>query len=270
MNAPAHPLPPNGQAIVDRLIAAGHADDRVLAAFLGGSYARGTADAYSDLDLGLITTDAAYDGFLDGLRGFVGKLGAPVFFERFGLPFLVFFIVADGTECELVVGRAGSFQHIHSGPYRVLLDKTGLLTDAVFTWPAVAPAEQTETLRRLITWFWHDLSHFITGIARGQLWWAHGQLEIVRLVCVNLARLGRDFAAAADGYEKVELAVPVTQLAPLQETVGPLEEDAMLRAARVRARGGPAPSPSCRGPRAEGCGSGRPSGPGSRGSASGS
>jgi predicted nucleotidyltransferase len=36
----------------------------VAAAFLGGSYARGTADAYSDLDLGLIITDAAHADLL--------------------------------------------------------------------------------------------------------------------------------------------------------------------------------------------------------------
>ena len=153
MDSPALHLPPNCQTVVDRLIAAGRADDRVLAAFLGGSYARGTADAHSDLDLGLITTDAAYDGFIDGLRGFVGQLGEPVFFESFSLPSLVFFIFADGTECELVVGREGAFHHIHSGPYRVLIDKTGILADAVFTWPDVERQEQAETLRRLIYWF---------------------------------------------------------------------------------------------------------------------
>src|SRR3712207_4626902 len=61
------------------------------------------------------------------------------------------------------------FHHIHSGPYRVLIDNTGILADAVFTWPDVERQEQAETLRRLIYWFWHDLSHFTAAMARGQL-----------------------------------------------------------------------------------------------------
>ena len=51
---------------MNRFVAACQADERVVAAFLGGSYARGTADAYSDLDLCLITTDEAYEDFCRG------------------------------------------------------------------------------------------------------------------------------------------------------------------------------------------------------------
>ena len=68
-------LPHNHQVIVSRFIAACQADERVVAAFLSGSYARGTADSYSDLDLGLITTDAAYEDFLAGRAAFLRLLG---------------------------------------------------------------------------------------------------------------------------------------------------------------------------------------------------
>jgi hypothetical protein len=221
---------------VNRFIEAGRADHRILAAFLGGSYARGTADQHSDLDLGLIATDAAYDDVVNGLREIVGRIGEPVFLESFGLPYVVFFIFADGTECELVVGRQSAFQHIHDGPYRILLDKANILTNAAFAGHKVPGEEQEETLRRLTYWFWHDLSHFTTAMARHQLWWAHGQLDVLRLVCVNLARLEADFLAAADGFDKVDIAVPPERLAPLKETFCPIEADAMLRAAHVIVR----------------------------------
>ena len=55
----------------------------MVAAFLGGSHATGRADAYSDLDLYLITTDAAYDEFFAGREEFVRRLGRPVFLEVF-------------------------------------------------------------------------------------------------------------------------------------------------------------------------------------------
>ena len=75
MSNPAIPLPPAFQTVVDRFVAACAADQRVLAAFLGGSYATGAADEHSDLDLGLITTDEAYDEFMAGREGFIRLLG---------------------------------------------------------------------------------------------------------------------------------------------------------------------------------------------------
>ena len=56
-----------------------------------------------------------------------------------------------------------------------------------------------ETLRQQIYWFWHELSHFITAIGRGQLWWAYGQLEAMRVMCLNLARLGHSYADTVGG-----------------------------------------------------------------------
>lgn len=234
MDAPAAALPPNYQATLDHFVAACRADTRVVAAFLGGSYARGTADAYSDLDLGLITTDAAYADFFAEREAFIRALGVPLFLEDwngFGVDML-FFIFPDGVEGELALGRESHFAHIHVGPYQVLLDKQGILANAVFPKPTVDPEEQRATIHRQIYWFWHDLSHhFITPLARGELWGAYGYLDEMRRTCVNLARLRHDSAAALDGYEKVEYALPVGQLAPLASTVCPLEPGDMLKAA---------------------------------------
>ncbi len=161
MDAQEIQQPHHHQVVVNRFVAAGQADERVVAAFLGGSYARGTADAYSDLDLGLITTDEAYQDFFAGREAFLRLLGEPVFLEDFhgdGVD-IVFFIFPDGTEAELVLGRESHFNHIHRGPYRILLDKKRILAGAVFHGYEPAQAEQIETLRRLVYWFWHDLSH---------------------------------------------------------------------------------------------------------------
>lgn len=236
MEAQAISLPSSHQALVDRFLAACQADKRIVAAFLGGSYARGTADAYSDLDLGLITTDAASEHFFAERETFLRRLGDLVFLEKFSSETTLFFMFADGTEGELAVGREGQFTQIHGGPYQVLLDKTGVLAGAVFPWQDAAEAEQVETLRRLVSWFWHDLSHLITALARGQLWWAYGQLGILRLSCVNLARLHANFSAQVEDYDKVDKALPAEQLAPLQATCCPLEREAMLQAAHVIVR----------------------------------
>src|SRR6266566_3862344 len=234
MDAQELQLPHHHHVIMNRFVAAGLADERVVAAFLGGSYARGTPDAYSDLDLYLITTDEAFNDFLAGSQAFIQLLGKPVFLEDFKGDWVefVFFIFSDGTEGELGLGCESHFQHIHGGPYRVLLDKKHILAGVVFPSYEPAQAKQIETLRRLINWFWHDLlHHFMTPMARGQLWSAYGALEELRLTCVNMARLRQNFSAEAEGYEKVEQALPIKQLAPLQATFCPMERGAMLQAA---------------------------------------
>lgn len=239
MNAQELQPPHHHQVITNRFVAACLADERVMAAFLGGSYSRGATDAYSDLDFGLIVTDEAYDDFFAGRETFIRLLGEPVFLEDYhdGDADFVFFIFPEGTEGELALGRESHFTHIHMGPYIVLLDKKGILAGAVFSGHGPAQAEQIETLRRLVNWFWHDLlHHFMTPMARGQLWSAYGALEELRLTCVNLARLRQNFSAEAEGYEKVEQAIPVRQLAPLQATCCPLERGAMLQAALVIVR----------------------------------
>lgn len=232
-------LPPRAQDFVKRFAAICQADERVVAAFLGGSYARGTADAFSDLDLYLITTDAAHTGFVAECEVFLKQLGELVFLEDFDLTDIVFYIFADGTEGELGIGRESQFTHIHSGPYQLLLDKTGILTKVVFSEHQTAPAEQTEKVRRQIYGFWHELSHFITAFGRGQWWWAAGQLEALRAGCVNLARLRHNPAEAEAGdepYFKLEKAMPVEGLSALRATFGPLEPNALFHAVQVTLR----------------------------------
>jgi predicted nucleotidyltransferase len=73
------------EAALERFVAACKEDTRVVAAFLGGSHAAGTADEYSDLDLCLIVDDQNYDTFFAERRAFLGRLGDAVFFEDFSV-----------------------------------------------------------------------------------------------------------------------------------------------------------------------------------------
>jgi predicted nucleotidyltransferase len=232
----AVPLPPHLQTIVDRLVALCRDDPRIVAACLSGSRARDAADAYSDLDLDVISSDAAFEAVLAERPAFLRRLGEPLLCEDFDLPSMIFFVFSDGTEGEIAFARAGDLRGLHAGPYRVLLDKQGILAGATFPWPAVAPEQQRETLRRLLQWFWHDLSHFIAALGRGQLWWAHGQLDELRRACVQALWLEQDFSRRPEGFEKVELTVPAERLAPLQATYCPLAYAPLLEAGRTVVR----------------------------------
>src|SRR5579863_4228902 len=100
MNTQGRHQPQNHQIVMNGFVAACQTDERVVAAFLGGSSARDAADAYSDLDLYLITTDEAYADFFAGRAAFIRQLGEPVFLEDYqgGGADFVFFTFPDGTE----------------------------------------------------------------------------------------------------------------------------------------------------------------------------
>lgn len=227
---------PHHKSAVERFIAASKSDARIVAAALYGSNAQGTADEYSDLDLAVITTDEAFDDFVAQRDEFVRLLGDPLFVTSFDNPNFVFCILADGTDIELMLGHI-SQPNLDTGvPYQVLLDKQDFFAHSPPTPAPPASTAQEKTLRDLITWFWHDLSHFIAAMGRGQLWWAYGQLDILRMMCVNLARFSHDFSdpeVGQDPYFKLDKTVPPELLTDLQSTFCPMERAAMLRASHT-------------------------------------
>ena len=227
---------PNHQAILDKFVKACQSDDRIVATLLVGSYVKGKADEHSDLDLYLITTDEAYDDFASKRESFVRLFGEPLFMDDFGLPGIVFLIFPDGSEVEVSYVRESQASHVFSEPYKVLLDKKNFTAGVVTREREADQESQRGKLRRLIYWFWHELSHFISAMGRGHLWWAHGQLSALRLYCMNLARLRNNFSDAdigEEGYFKIDNALPVEQLSALQTTFPAMEQSAMLQAALV-------------------------------------
>ncbi len=221
------------QTIVTRFVAACRADDRVIAAFLRGSHATGRADRFSDVDLSVITADDGFESFYVQRDEFIRQLGRPEFIEDFDIPHIVFIIFADGTEVEISFGSESNFRHLHEGAFRILVDKTQILGDAVFLSRGTGPDEQVENLRRLVYWFWHDLSHLITAIGRDQLWWAHGQLDELRRICIGLARLKNNFSdpdVLEDVYFKLESVVPPADLVMLESTFCPMDPSDILNA----------------------------------------
>jgi len=230
----------NHRETTSRFVTACQTDDRIVAAFLGGSHAREQADRFSDLDLYFVTTDESYKDFLVDKEDFVRQLGEPLFLEDFGVPHGCFFMLSNTTEGEFWFGPESQFKGIYSGPYKVLLDKKDILTETVFPAPMIDPARQLELLQRQIDWFWHELSHFIKAMGRKQLWFAHGQIEVMRRICTILARLKHNFSDAYleedEPHFKIEQALPTEDLSLLLTTFCPMEYDAMLQAALVICR----------------------------------
>src|SRR5258707_5657195 len=64
-------LPEHHQIILDRCVAVCQTDERVFAAVLGGRFSTDAGDAYSDLNLNVIISDAAYDDFFARSAAFI-------------------------------------------------------------------------------------------------------------------------------------------------------------------------------------------------------
>jgi predicted nucleotidyltransferase len=221
------------RAFVQRFVAACEKDERVVAAFLGGSFASGKADEWSDLDIYVVTTDEGYAGFFDGRLAFMQGLGQAAYLEDFnGFGFdMVWFTFADGVEGELSMAPEGNFDHIHGGAYVSLVDKRGLLAGKTFPMYSPTEAQQLGTLHKQIYGFWEALSHFIAAIHRKQPWTAYGSLDEMRMACLKLLRLKHDFTAEHTAYSKAEQYVSEDELRTLAASCCSLEYDAMLAAA---------------------------------------
>ena len=216
--------------LVDRVVAVASADDRIQTALIYGSHANGTADDFSDLDVGLITTD---DGFnsVTAARGDLARgLGEPLFVEDFGDPGEVFVILADGTTIELIINRESDVTF--EGPHRVLLDKAGVVDRAAQRRSAKPELDVADHAGSLIRGFWHDVDHLTTALGRANAWWAYGQLDELRRMVINLARLEAGAQPDDEAYWKVDEIVPAHRLAALRATVaqpdlGPMRTSAL-------------------------------------------
>lgn len=230
------PFLPHHRQIVERFLSACREDERIVAAVLYGSYAKGTADAHSDLDLGLVTTEDTYADVVAARQEFARTLDEPLLLEDFDLAGILFAIFRNGTEAEIYFSSESDLAARLDRPFVPLLDKKGILARDVSPHDKPEYAGAPEKLRRQIYWFWHDMGHFLTAMGRRQLWWAYGQLEVLRRYCVNLARLEqdiRDSEAGDEPYWKIDQAIPTGRLAPLTATFCPLERTAIVRAGAV-------------------------------------
>jgi predicted nucleotidyltransferase len=216
---------------LDRLIAACETDRRVVAAFLGGSRARGVEDAYSDVDATVLVLDEDREAFVADRASFISAIGTPLFLEDFGLEHVTFVIFDDGVELELHVWPVGDLDAIEAGPHRVIYDARGVLEGAAFPEEPLQPDALRDELRQVLTWFWHDVGHLRTALGRAQIWWAAGQVEQLRNACVRLARLEHRLPSGDDEpYWKVDLELPTAALDPLRSTFVPPDLSALLAA----------------------------------------
>jgi predicted nucleotidyltransferase len=109
------------------LVAACEDDTGILAAWLGGSLARDTADDWSDIDLHLVVADP--EEFGSGIADWFARSMPVVLADEIpGVPGGFIFVTPDWVHVDVIVhGSQGFYQD--DFPARVLLDPEGLLRD---------------------------------------------------------------------------------------------------------------------------------------------
>ncbi len=148
--------------------------------------------------------------------------GSPTFLDHFGNPAQLHVIFADGTALELIIDRESELTF--EGPHRVLVDKAGVSERAAARpGPISESSDDHEQVRQRIQGFWHDVDHLVTALGRGNTWWAFGQLDELRRMILNLARLEIGLEPDDEAYWKVDGALEPDRLAALQATAASLD-----------------------------------------------
>ena len=167
-------------------------DPRVLSAFLGGSLADGTEDDFSDIDIYYILEEQSYSDFTSQMRARLAEMGPLVFLEQhnnFGFD-LILFIFQNGVKGELGLGTTKNLKTLHAGPYKVLVDKKGLLDGFVFPFqPPLEGKDLKEYVEKQLRWYWYWYSVFLSAVARERLWSAFTQLQQMREYAFKLIAL---------------------------------------------------------------------------------
>ena len=207
--------------VVERFAALSHGDDRIRAAFIGGSHARGGADEHSDLDLFLIVAADHIGAMRDARADLLLRLGEPLFSDSFDSAHTICFILAGDVEGELNVTTLADLDMVHVGPCVVVMDRDDVLAGRSFSGKEADAAHRAGLIEQTVAVFWHDFGHLTKALARDQLWWAAGQLAVLRQICVSLARFRsnpKDLDAVSDPFFKVDQVVVPGLLDPLDAT----------------------------------------------------
>lgn len=202
-------------ATLDHVLRWARTEDNVRAVVLTGSAARGTADAFSDLDIELYVWDWARLLTHDGWYRQFGRVLVVEALENDGWnpTRLVYYaggkidftILADS-----LLGRNVEFDR----PYRVLVDKDG--TAGAFSLvpvPGTQPPTE-ETFRRCINWFYAALIMWSKQVTRGDLWaakirdWNSKELLLQMLEWDHKARKGWEYDTWHLGVRMREWADP--------------------------------------------------------------
>jgi hypothetical protein len=182
------PIAARHEAVLERLTRLARDDDRVVAAWLQGSRADGSADPFSDIDFYVAVADDAYDGF-DKLA-FIEQ-AAPVLVHAALLGLNAAVCLLEGpVKLDFFVERASTAPAVERPAVRMVVDKTNLALKAGWEPDDNAVARQVDALVRMTL---QGASWPVRLLRRGQ-WMTHAfsELTLIHSVIVPLLLVQHD------------------------------------------------------------------------------
>jgi len=205
-------------------------DPRIVAAFLGGSLASGLSDQYSDIDMYYVIDPSEYESFHSSVKSLIDGFGPVAYFDEhnnFGFD-LVLFMLTNGTKGELGLGTSDKLKVMHVGPFKVLVDKKGVLKDSQFPYEKMLEGEtlRKDTEKQLRSyWYWYGI--VLTATARDHLWSAQSALNTMRSHLFNLLKYSYNLRPGA----KIDRSLPRPLLLELGKTLPTLDPESLKTAA---------------------------------------
>ena len=163
------PMPAGYRDLLARVAEHVRHDERVRAVWVGGSVARGVADAGSDLDLLLAVADDHFTGFDAGLRAWLSGLADLVLAAPLrGLPGSLVATTAECLRVDVVaepVGVVASTAYRHRRP---VLDKDGL--DAAVPAPEEGSGPDAAKMLAVVEEFYRQQAIFPAAVVAREDW----------------------------------------------------------------------------------------------------
>jgi predicted nucleotidyltransferase len=203
----------------------------VMGLVVSGSLATGSADAYSDLDLKIVTRDELHDEAVKHLDGLVDACGVKVACftaEHVGHPGMLIVLYDDLIHIDFYPVRLGELSSKNEGIASWVVWAQDDVIAAALCGPAdEAGVDLTWIEARVWTWVWYTHSK----ILRGELYEALDALQYLR-GNVLFALLAETSGLRPCGSRRAERHVG--ELGPLfARTVPPLERDPVMDALRA-------------------------------------
>jgi hypothetical protein len=179
-------------ALLDRIKSALSADERVLGAWLSGSFGRGEDDEWSDYDLHVAVEDSCFESFLQDREALYGSVGEPILVQH---EMASDNLTLGGGVYQLVYFAGGIMVDWNYGPASRGLKPTGhkIIFERrafqVAVQPILTHAERLQQAQKWTTFFWSMAPIAIKYAGRG--WTRQGarQTDLLTRALICLKRL---------------------------------------------------------------------------------
>jgi len=183
------------------------ADNRVEGAYVVGSMADNTADAYSDIDLYVVVKEEHYAEVYGQRYKFAQSVGDVLSTFEVEWPNcqMLGVIYQNYVEIDICYTKLGQAE-VFSDRYKIVLDKSGQIQKALIV--KEYPRDAETELKSQTEFALYNLLHAVNMLNRGEYWSSIRQVEILRRRAVSLMELLSN-KEIGEEYRKLDTVFPL-------------------------------------------------------------